>query len=335
MKSLAAFADAGLVTAEDAAALAPVAARYAVAITPAMAALASEPGIARQFIPTAAELVTTPEERADPIDDGAHSPVDGVVHRYPDRALLKLTHACPVYCRFCFRRESVGPKGPATLAGDRLEAALGYIARTPAIWEVILTGGDPFMVSARRAGEVTRALAGMAHVKVARWHTRVPSVDPDRVTPAFVKALKAPGIATWVAVHMNHPAELTDAAVAAIGRLVDAGVPVVSQTVLLKGVNDDVETLEALMRGFVAARVRPYYLHHADLAPGTAGFRTTIEEGRAIVEALHARASGLAMPTYVLDVPGGAVKANLREAGARDGAARTRDGRWIAYPPEA
>jgi lysine 2,3-aminomutase len=334
MRSLAAFADAGLVSAEAAEALAPVAARYAVAITPAMAALGCEPGIARQFVPTLAEFDSAPAERADPIDDDAHSPVEGVVHRYPDRALLKLTHTCPVYCRFCFRRESVGPQGPATLSGDRLAAALGYIAATPAIWEVILTGGDPFMVSARRAGEVTRALAAMEHVKVVRWHTRVPTVDPDRVTPAFVKALRAPGIATWVAVHANHPAELTDAAVAAIGRLVDAGIPVVSQTVLLKGVNDDVDTLEALMRGFVAARVRPYYLHHADLAPGTGHFRMTIEEGRALVEALHARASGLAQPTYVLDVPGGAVKATLREPGARDGAARTRDGVWVAYPPE-
>ncbi len=334
MRSLAAFADAGLVPADAAQALAPVAARYAVAITPAMAALAGDPGIARQFVPTLAELVTTPDERADPIDDAAHSPVEGVVHRYPDRALLKLTHACPVYCRFCFRRESVGPQGPATLSGDRLDAALAYVAATPAIWEVILTGGDPFMVSARRAAEVTRALAAMGHVKVVRWHTRVPSVDPDRVTPAFVRALRAPGVATWVAVHANHPAELTVSAVAAIGRLVDAGIPVVSQTVLLKGVNDDVETLETLMRAFVAARVRPYYLHHADLAPGTSHFRTTIDEGRALVEALHARASGLAQPTYVLDVPGGAVKATLREAGARDGAARRRDGTWVAYPPE-
>jgi lysine 2,3-aminomutase len=321
-------------------ALAEVAARYAVAITPAMDALidASDPNdpIAAQFLPSSAELVTQPEELSDPIGDDAHSPVPGVVHRYDDRALLKLTHVCAVYCRFCFRREMVGPGKTQALSPAALDAALDYIARTPSLWEVILTGGDPFLLSARRTREVTERLAAIPHVKVIRWHTRVPIVDPARVTSAFARALRTPDAATWVAVHANHPRELTGDARAAIGRLVDAGIPVVSQSVLLKGVNDDVETLEALMRAFVEARVKPYYLHHLDLAPGTSHFRVSIERGQELVEALHDRASGLAQPVYVLDIPCGHGKAPLARANVRDGKeaheVRDRKGKWRQYP---
>lgn len=316
--------------------LAAVAARYAVAITPAMEALIdpADPAdpIAAQFRPDARELSETPAERADPIGDADHSPVKGVVHRYRDRCLLKPVHVCPVYCRFCFRREMVGPQGEGALSQQELDAALAYIAATPALWEVIVTGGDPFVLSPRRAGALTRRLAAIGHVKVVRWHTRVPVVDPARVTPAFARALRAPGIATWVALHANHPRELTPQAIAAIDRLIDAGVAVVSQTVLLKGVNDDRETLEALMRAFVAARVKPYYLHQGDLAPGTSHFRTTIGQGQALMRGLHARASGLCQPTYVLDIPGGVSKAPLTPAYLREGAAGLEvygdDGLW-------
>ena len=299
----------GLAPAADRAALDAVAARYAIAITPAMAGLIdpSEAGdpIARQFVPTADELVTLPSERADPIGDGAHSPVAGIVHRYPDRVLLKLTHVCPVYCRFCFRREMVGPKGLGALNDAEFAAALAYIAATPAIFEVIITGGDPFVLSARRIRDVTRAIAAIAHVKLIRWHTRVPVVKPASITPALVSALRAPDVATYVAVHANHASEFSPAATAALARLADGGIALVSQSVLLKGVNDSVPALAALMRAFVANRVKPYYLHHGDLAPGTAHFRTTMAEGKELVAALRGELSGLCQPAYVVDIPGG------------------------------
>jgi lysine 2,3-aminomutase len=327
-----ALAAAGLIASDAVAALRPVAARYAVAVTPAMAALiAGRPAdhpMARQFIPSVAELETRPEERADPIGDRAHEAVPGVVHRYPDRVLLKAVHSCPVYCRFCFRREMVGPGGKA-LSGASLDRAIAYVAANPAIFEVILTGGDPFMLPAARAAEITRRLADIPHVKVLRWHTRVPVVDPGRVTPAFVKAIAAPGKSVYVAIHANHPDEFTTDASAAIRRLADAGIALLSQSVLLKGVNDDVETLAALMRAFVANRVKPYYLHHGDLAPGTAHFRTSIAEGQSLMRQLRGRLSGLCQPEYVIDIPGGHGKAPvgpvyLSEDGVRDWRGVTR-----------
>ena len=212
-----------------------------------------------------------------------------MVHRYPDRVLLKLTHVCPVYCRFCFRRETVGPGGPPALSGAALDTAVAYIAADPAIWEVILTGGDPFMLSPRRIADVTQRLAAVPHVKVLRWHTRVPVVDPGRVTSELIDALTSSGKPVYVAVHANHARELTDEARAACARLAQAGIALVSQTVLLKGINDDPETLAALMRAFLEARIKPYYLHHPDLAPGTAHFRLSIAEGQAIVARLRGR----------------------------------------------
>ena len=299
---------AGLAPPEKFADLARVTQRYAIAITPEIAALidrADPDGrIARQFVPDIAELTTSPDERADPIGDDAHSPVEGIVHRYPDRVLLKLVNVCAVYCRFCFRREMVGP-GKQMLSPGKLDAALAYIAAHPQIWEVILTGGDPLVLSARRLGEVVRRIAAIDHVKIVRLHTRLPVVSPEKITPALVRALKAPGKTTYVALHANHPRELTPSVRAACARIVDGGIPMVSQSVLLRGVNDDAATLEALMRAFVECRIKPYYLHHADLAPGTSHFRTTIEDGQALMRALRGRVSGLAQPTYVLDIPGG------------------------------
>ncbi len=299
----------GFVATADIPALERVAARYAVAVTPAMASLISGPHgddpIARQFIPDERELTVTAEERRDPIGDDAHVPVKGIVHRYPDRVLLRLLHTCPVYCRFCFRRESVGPGGAGTLTREEAEAALDYIAADTRILEVVLTGGDPFMLSPRRIAEVTARLAAIPHVEVVRWHTRVPVVAPERVTDELTRALYAGGKAIYVALHVNHARELAPPACAAIGRLADAGIVLLGQTVLLKGVNADPEILGALMRRLVALRVKPYYLHHPDLAPGTSHFRLSIEEGQAIVAALRGRLSGLAQPTYVLDIPGG------------------------------
>jgi lysine 2,3-aminomutase len=297
----------GLIDAEQAVLLAPVAARYAVAITPAMANLIDTTDlvdpIARQFIPALAELSILPTEHADPIGDHAKTVVAGLVHRYPDRVLMKVSGICPVYCRFCFRREMVGPGAGTTLSSDEIANALAYIHATPAIWEVILTGGDPLILSPRRIRELTASLAAIPHVKVIRWHTRVPIVIPETVTPAMIAALKATHQAVYVAIHANHPREFTPEARASLARLADAGIVLVSQSVLLRGVNDHVDTLEALMRAFVECRVTPYYLHHPDLAPGTSHFRLTIIEGQALVRQLRSRLSGIAQPTYVLDDP--------------------------------
>jgi lysine 2,3-aminomutase len=290
-----------------------VAARYAIAVTPDIAALI-EPAdptdpIARQFIPSAEELESAPGENADPIGDDAHSPVPGIVHRYPDRVLFKLVHVCAVYCRFCFRREMVGPGKPNALSDEAYRATLDYIRAHREIWEVILTGGDPLMLSPRRIAEIMSDLAAIDHVKVIRIHTRVPVADPARVSPEMVSSLKVGGATSWVAVHANHPREFSQPARAACARLADAGIPLVSQSVLLRGVNDDAATLEALMRSFVENRIKPYYLHHGDLAPGTAHLRTTLEHGQQLMRELRGRVSGLCQPEYVLDIPGGHGKA--------------------------
>lgn len=281
--------------------------RYAVAITPAMQDLMHVDAVARQFVPDAAELTTTEDENADPIGDERYSPVKGIVHRYPDRVLLKPTHACAVYCRFCFRREMVGP-GAESLDAAELQAALDYIRAHEEIWEVILTGGDPLILSPRRLAEIVHTLNAIPHLGVIRIHTRVPAVDPQRITDELLSALKSDK-AVYVVLHANHPRELTDAALAACRKIVNAGIPMLSQSVLLKGVNDDAATLEALFRGFVRNRIKPYYLHHADKAPGTSQFRTTIAEGQALMRGLRGRVSGLCQPEYVLDIPGGAGKA--------------------------
>ena len=314
LRTPAALVAAGLAPPEQLAALEQVAARYAVSLTPDVISLIhsddkhsgelADP-IARQFVPDPAELDARPEERADPIGDDAHSPVEGIVHRYPDRVLLKLVHICPVYCRFCFRRESVGPGHRRWLSRAALVRALDYIRARPQIWEVILTGGDPLVLSPRRLREVVHALERIEHVKIVRVHTRVPVVAPARVTSEVARAIKARGKATYVVLHANHPRELSARARAACARIIDAGIPMLSQSVLLRGVNDDPDTLAALMRTLVENRIKPYYLHHGDLAPGTSHLRTTIPQGQSLVRALHGRLSGLCQPTYVLDIPGG------------------------------
>jgi lysine 2,3-aminomutase len=336
---------AGLAPAGDRAALEAVAARYAVAITPGLAGCIdpADPGdpVGRQFIPDPRELDVSETESADPIADDPHSPVEGIVHRYPDRVLLKLTHVCAVYCRFCFRREMVGPAGRGGLSPHALEAALGYIRAHPEIWEVILTGGDPLVLSPRRLKAVAAELAAIVHVKIMRVHTRMPVATPERVTPALVRALKASGKALYVVLHVNHARELSPAVRAACARLIDAGIPMLSQSVLLRGVNDDPASLGELMRTLVECRIKPYYLHHGDLAPGTSHWRTTIEEGRALMRALHGRYSGLCQPSYVLDIPGGHGKSPIgpcyvTQTGT-NGSARYEiedyRGRRHAYPP--
>jgi lysine 2,3-aminomutase len=299
----------GFVAAADLPDLEKVAVRYAVAVTPDIAALIDrddpDDPIARQFIPSAEELTVRPGENADPIGDHTHSPVAGIVHRYPDRVLFKLVHVCAVYCRFCFRREMVGPGKATALSQGAYDNALAYIRAHPEIWEVILTGGDPLMLSPRRLTEVMADLAAIDHVRIIRIHTRVPVADPSRVSPGMIAALRVEGAATWVALHANHVRELTAKARAACAAIVDAGIPMVSQSVLLRGVNDNAADLEALMRAFVECRIKPYYLHHGDFAPGTSHLRTTLAHGQALMRELRGRVSGLCQPEYVLDIPGG------------------------------
>jgi lysine 2,3-aminomutase len=297
--------DAGLIDPSSRAAIEAVAARYAIAITPAMHDLIEAPDdpIARQFVPSLDELTTAPHEHPDPIGDDRLSPVKGIVHRYPDRALLKPLLICPVYCRFCFRREHVGPDG-GLLTEAELDAALAWFAAHPAIREIILTGGDPLMLSPRRLGAIIGRLSAIPHIETLRIHTRVPTADPTRIDAALTEAL-ATDRSLWMVVHANHAREFTGQARSALDRLRRAGIPLLGQSVLLRGVNDRVETLEALFRAMIAAGVKPYYLHQLDAAPGTARFHVPIAEGRRLLAALRGRVTGLAWPTYVLDIPGG------------------------------
>ncbi|MAQ38244.1 lysine-2,3-aminomutase-like protein [Thioclava sp. UBA3469] len=294
----------GLTASETRADLERVAEEFRIRVTPEMRGAIADPSdpVAAQFVPSADELVTRPEELEDPIGDDAHSPVPGLTHRYPDRVILHITKTCDVYCRFCFRRETVGETGP--LPEDQLTQALDYIAATPAIREVILTGGDPLTLSTRRLGAVLDRLSAIAHLDQIRLHTRVPVVAPERITEQLCTILRAAPTA-WIVLHTNHAQELTPAARAAIARLVDHGIPMLSQTVLLRGVNASADALEALFRALTKLRVKPYYLHHCDLARGTSHFRTTIAEGRALTAELRRRCSGTMLPTYVLDIPGG------------------------------
>lgn len=336
LRDAAALIAAGLASPASRRALDAVGERYAIAIPPALAGLivtADDP-IGRQFVPDPAELVTAPHERADPIGDDALSPVKGIVHRYPDRALLKPLLACPVYCRFCFRREHVGPDG-GVLTEAELAAAYAWLATRPAIREVILTGGDPLLLSPRRLGAILGSLAAIPHIKTLRVHTRVPVADPDRVTTALAAAMD---LATplWLVLHANHAREFAPAAITALDRLRRAGVPLLGQSVLLRGVNDSAPALEALFRAMLAARVKPYYLHQLDPAPGTARFHVPIAEGRRLLAALRGRVTGLAWPTYVLDIPGGAGKVPVGpDYLSADGAVRDPWGGVHALPDNA
>ncbi len=341
MRSSGALIAAGLLSSDERPQIDAVAARYAVRITHDVASLierddARDP-VARQYVPRGEELRDAPDELADPIGDQRWSPVQGVVHRYPDRALLMPIHACAVYCRFCFRRETVGP-GKTALNRAQLAAALNYIRDHREIWEVILTGGDPLLLSPRRLRALIHALADIDHVAVIRIHSRVPMAATRRVTAELIEAL-ACDKALWLAIHANHANEFGPAQRAAILRLARAGIPLVGQTVLLSGVNDNAAALENLFRVMVANRIKPYYLHHPDLARGTAHFRLDIAQGLALCEQLRGRVSGLCQPTYVLDIPGGFGKVPLTPGHATraegDGGWRIRDftGNTHAYPP--
>lgn len=320
LRSAADLAEAGLIRTDAVDAIRSVEARYAIAIPPLVADLirpgdASDP-LALQYVPDIRELDVVDSERNDPIGDEPHSPVEGIVHRYRNRVLFKVVHTCPVYCRFCFRREMVGPGKNANLTPEAIARALAYVSDHPEIREVILTGGDPLILAPHRIARLTSAIDEIPHVERIRWHTRVPVVEPDRVDPALVEALRPRRARPVLALHANHPREFTPQAAAALQRLSGAGISLLSQSVLLKGVNDDTNTLAELMEAFLRHGVQPYYLHHADLAPGTSHFRTTIRDGINLMRALRLKQPATPLPSYVLDLPGGFSKVNLESEDA-------------------
>ena len=295
----------------DVEALAEVAARYRLRIPHYYRELIREPGdpIWRQCIPSPEELAES-ELPADPLaeDDPRHAPVPHLTHRYPDRALLLVTDSCPMYCRFCMRKRKTlegGGVTPATVA-----AGIAHIRRTPAIREVILSGGDPLMLPERRLEAILGELRAIGHLEILRVHTRMPCVEPARITRPLA-AMLARFAPLFLVTHFNHPREVTPQAGAALAMLADAGLPLNNQAVLLRGVNNDPNLLAELFRALIRLRVHPYYLHHADLIPGTAHLRLTVQEGLRIVAALRRSAPDLAMLHYVLDTPGGGGKVPL------------------------
>jgi lysine 2,3-aminomutase len=307
LKNLADLEAKGLVTADEALGLANVVENFNMRITPHVQNLielseARDP-IYVQYVPSAAELVETPGELVDPIGDDVHEKIKGITHRYPDRVLLKATHTCQVYCRFCFRREKVGQADEA-LNAEEIAAAIDYIRNTPEIWEVILSGGDPLVMSDRRLALIMRELSEISHVQVIRIHTRAPVADPARIGDGLIAAITVRP-AVYVVVHVNHPREISDNVKLGFAKLVNAGIPLLAQSVLLKGVNNTFETLSALMKMLVSLRVKPYYLHQLDKAKGTEHFRCSIAEGQKLMRALRGQLSGLCLPTYMLDIPGG------------------------------
>ena len=307
VSSIAGLAERGLVKAADVGKLLKVEQNFSTRLTAEVLAQIKiadlvDP-IFRQYVPSTEELSVQPDEMADPTGDGPHSKVKGIIHRYEDRLLLMPSHTCQVYGRFCFRREKVG-QGADILSKAELDAAMDYIATHSEIHEVILSGGDPLVLSDRRLAEIMQRLSAIQHVQVIRFHTRVPMVDPARITPALIKLLKVRP-AVYVLVHVNHVAELSKTVCKALARLAKGGIPLLSQTVLLKDVNDDAESLATLFHALVANRVKPYYLHHLDRAKGTSHFRVSIKRGQDIMRALRGRLSGIAQPTYVIDIPGG------------------------------
>ena len=283
-----------------------VAKKFSVSVTPLVASAivsTNAPELSRQYVPAAAELQVYDHELTDPIGDTKYTPVKGITHRYPDRVLLKPIHTCAVYCRFCFRREKVGRQEEA-LNGQELNEALNYIEKSPAVWEVILSGGDPLMLQPEKLATILKRLQKIPHVGVIRIHTRVPLVAPEKLSTAMLDALDLEK-ALFVVLHCNSHLELLDEVKAGLKKMNRRGIPLLSQSVLLRGVNDSAEKLEKLFRSLVSLRVKPYYLHHGDLAAGTSHFRTSVQEGQSIMKKLRGDLSGICQPSYVLDIPGG------------------------------
>ena len=311
-----------LVQHKDRATIDQVAARFAVGVNDAVVAAmdSTDPTIdpvARQYIPSAEELARAQYERDDPIGDDIYSPVRGIVHRYPDRVLFKVTSVCPVYCRYCFRKMQVGPTGDA-LKKSEFQAAFDYIAAQESVREVILTGGDPLMLSPARLHTVFAGLEAIDHVRSIRVNTRAVAADPARVSAALLDVLKGSRKNLALVMHINHAQEITNDVARAISELRSAGVMMLSQSVLLRGVNDSVAALQDLFYGLFERGVKPYMLYHLDPAPGTDHFRVPLQDGQALMRALRGHMSGLCLPEYMLDIPGGYGKVPLTPSYVRE-----------------
>ena len=293
----------------DAQALQPAFDNFQMRITPAALALIQEPGDAmwNQYVPTTQELDIV-DGVIDSLDEDGDSPVPNITHRYPDRVLFLVSPVCASYCRFCTRRRKVGD--PEKIPLNQYDSAFAYIAAHPEIRDVILSGGDPMMLSDRRLEYIFEKLRAIPHVEIIRIGSRITSHLPERITPEFCEMVKKYH-PVYMNTHFDHPSELTPAAVAALGRLADAGVPLGCQTVLLRGVNDDPVIMKELMHRLMKARVRPYYIYMADQVAGGEHFRTSVEKGLEIVKALRGWTSGLAVPHFVIDAPGGGGKVPL------------------------
>jgi lysine 2,3-aminomutase len=282
-----------------------------VGITPYYASLVDpenpEQSLRRTVLPVMGEYLRSRGEADDPLGEDAHSPVPGLVHRYPDRVLLLVTNFCSVYCRYCTRARMVGSVGERSIRKHDLEKAIDYIAANPVIRDVLLSGGDPLSLDDERLEWILSRLRAIPHVEFIRIGSKQPVVQPQRITPALTRILKRYH-PLWMSLHFTHPDELTPEVAEACARLADAGIPLGSQTVLLKGVNDDVPTMKSLVQGLLRIRVRPYYLYQCDPISGSAHFRTSVEKGIEIIRGLRGHTTGYAVPTYVIDAPGGGGK---------------------------
>lgn len=279
--------------------------RYPMRINPYYLSLLKVPDgpLAKQVIPHADELFADPALSDDPLCENEQSPVPGLIHRYPDRVLLLVSGKCAVYCRFCMRKRRLGKPGHQ-MTGEDIEKAVHYIRLRPEVFEVILSGGDPLLLEDEMLFKIMHRIRQIPHVSVIRIHTRTPCVLPGRITEELARMI-AGFHPVFMHLHFNHPDELTEEATRAISCLCDASIPLGSQTVLLKGINDSPVILESLFRKLAQNRIRPYYLHHPDLIAGTAHFRLSLAQGREIFKNLLGRVSGTCLPGYMLDLPGG------------------------------
>lgn len=283
--------------------------RFNLRITPAALQFIQKPGDAfwRQYVPTPAELVVE-DGIVDSLDEDADSPVPNITHRYPDRVLFLVSPVCATYCRFCTRRRKVGD--PEKIPLNQFDAAFAYLREHTEVRDVVMSGGDPFMLSDRRIEYFLKTLREIPHIEIIRIHTRMPSHLPQRITPQLCDIIRKYH-PVYINVHFNHPDELTPDAVRALNLLADSGAPLGSQTVLLEGVNDDPAVMKELMQRLIKARVRPYYIYQADVVAGGEHFRTSIEKGLEIIRALRGWTSGLCVPHFVIDAPGGGGKIPL------------------------
>jgi lysine 2,3-aminomutase len=296
----------------------------------------SEPGtpLRRTMIPTGSELLITDEEQSDPLDEMGSSPVPGIIHRYPDRALFTVTQFCSSYCRYCTRSHSVGKLGHLTKT--ELDRAFRYLEEHKEIRDVIISGGDPLTMNDSRLEYLLSNLRSIKHIEILRIGTKVPVVLPQRITPGLVSMLRRYN-PLFMSLHFTHPDELTPETRKACEMLADAGIPLGSQTVLLKGINDDPAIMKSLMQKLLTVRVRPYYIYQCDLIPGSSHFRTTVEKGIDIIENMRGHTSGYAVPQFVIDAPGGGGKipilpAYVVESGPEKWVLRNFRNKQYTYP---